>query len=326
LRISGRQLILPAAEKIHKESGDSGITMITSLDCIPCLIRQAIETLRIASTDENVHETVMRGILKIIAEADYKQSPPLIAQWLHRHLRGETGIDDPYKEIKKEFNELATFISDSLKYEILQSPDPVYAAVKLSIAGNVIDSGATAGITGSEIRRLINESYLEVLAGDVSEFLRDVAAAKKILYIADNAGEIVFDRLLIELLGPERITLAVRGFPVINDATIADARSAGLDKIVNIIENGSDAPGTILEECSVGFLKHYNESDLIISKGQGNYETLCDVNKNIFFLLKVKCRIISDHTGFPVGTHAVIKSMKDNEFPETFNSEVKTYA
>jgi len=300
--------------------------MKTSLECIPCLIRQTIETLRIASPDVDVHERVLRGILKIVADADFSQSPPFIAQWLHRHLREITGIDDPYIKVKDEFNTLALSIVDSVKDNILYSPDPLFDAVKLSIAGNVIDSGATAGITVSEIRKLIDISFSEVLAGDVSEFLQAAAAAEKILYIADNAGEIVFDRLLIGLLGPERITLAVRGFPVINDATIADARTAGLDKIVTIIENGSDAPGTILEECSEEFLKCFNESDLVISKGQGNYETLCDVEKNIFFLLKVKCRIIADHTGFPVGTHAIIRSVNVPVCSNKEICEVRLYA
>ncbi len=287
--------------------------MKTSLDCIPCLVRQAIETLRIASPDIDVHERVLRCIPKIIADADYSQSPPFIAQWFHRHLREITGIDDPYIKIKDEYNTLALSIADSFKDDILHSPDPLFDAVKLSIAGNVIDSGASAGITGSEIRTLIDISFSEVLAGDVSEFLQAAANSEKILYIADNAGEIVFDRLMIGLLGPERVT-------------IADARTAGLDKIVTVIENGSDAPGTILEECSEEFLKCFNESDLVISKGQGNYETLCDVEKNIYFLLKVKCRIIADHTGFPVGTHTVIRSVNVPASSDKEICGVKLYA
>jgi uncharacterized protein with ATP-grasp and redox domains len=128
------------------------------------------------------------------------------------------------------------------------------------------------------------------------------------LYLADNAGEIAFDRLLVERISPGRVTLAVRGAPVINDATLADAQAVGLDKIVEVIDNGSDAPGTILDDCHSDFRRRFAGADLIIAKGQGNYETLSDGPGNLFFLFKAKCPVIADHIGQPVGTQIMVQT------------------
>ena len=129
--------------------------------------------------------------------------------------------------------------------------------------------------------------------------------AKDILYLGDNAGEIVFDRLFIEQMPHEKVTYVVRGEPIINDVTIEDAREVDMFDLVDVIDNGSDAPGTILETCSHEFQQRFASSDLVIAKGQGNYETLSDVNKRIFFLLQVKCPVIAKDIGFEVGSFIV---------------------
>ena len=146
---------------------------------------------------------------------------------------------------------------------------------------------------------------------------------KKFCTLTDNAGEIVFDRLLIEQLPAENITVVVRGKPVINDAMMEDASIAGLPQIVEVINNGSDAPGTILESCSEKFRHRFEKADLIIAKGQGNYETLSDVDKNIFFLLKVKCPVIAEHLGCEID--AIILHDQNNihlEGVENGNEEI----
>ncbi|GAF94354.1 unnamed protein product, partial [marine sediment metagenome] len=126
--------------------------------------------------------------------------------------------------------------------------------------------------------------------------------------LADNAGEIAVDRLLIQELGPQRVTMAVRGAAVINDVTFADARQVGMPELVEVIDNGSDAPGTLLDDCSASFCKRFCEADLIIAKGQGSFETLSEIESNIFFLFKVKCPVIAAHVGLPTGTHALLRS------------------
>jgi len=147
----------------------------------------------------------------------------------------------------------------------------------------------------------------------IYEFRDAVRRAENILYLADNAGEIVLDRLLIGQLPVERVTVVVKGEPVINDATMDDAIIAGLPKIVEVIDNGSDAPGTILETCSQAFRNRFENTDLIIAKGQGNYETLSDANKNIFFILKAKCPIIARDLGCEIGEMILRKSEAFND-------------
>ena len=161
----------------------------------------------------------------------------------------------------------------------------------------------------SEVKKTINDSLSGYLnPKQVQIFKNAVIEAEKILYLADNAGEIVFDHLLIEQLPIEKITVVVKGSPVINDATIDDANVVGLGRIVEVIDNGSDGPGTILETCSQNFRDRFEGADLIIAKGQGNYETLSDIDKNIFFLLKAKCPVIARDLGCQVGKMILRKS------------------
>lgn len=282
--------------------------MKLKLDCVPCLVRHSIEAARFVSSEESFQKVIVDSVLSTLLNTDLSQSPPALARLIHKRIREISGIADPYKEAKRKFNALASSMIEGLKIQINRSPNPLHSAVKLAIAGNIIDSGAKTGLSEKDITDTVNSVFSETVMGDIDEFIKNALKAKHILFLADNAGEIFFDSLLIEKLGHPNIILAVRGYPVINDATIEDAAAAGLHKIVNIIENGSDAPGTVLEECSDEFRKYFTEADLVIAKGQGNYETLCDEKKNIYFLLKIKCPVIAEHTGFPVGSSAIIQS------------------
>jgi uncharacterized protein with ATP-grasp and redox domains len=231
-----------------------------------------------------------------------------LAQRIHRRLREMTGIDDPYRAQKDQHNRLALQLLPGLRKQVEASDDPLMTAAHLAIAGNIIDLGAKSGLREDEIHEAIQKTASEPLQGDVESFRQEVKSAGRILYLADNCGEIVFDTLLIEQLGPERVTVAVRGRPIINDATLDDARTAGLDRMVPIIGNGSDAPGTLLDDCSDEFREQFEQAGLILSKGQGNFETLSDCQKNIFFLFKVKCPVVAEAAGLPIGSHALRSS------------------
>jgi uncharacterized protein with ATP-grasp and redox domains len=279
------------------------------LDCIACFIRQALDAARLATDDEQIHEQVVRQVLKLAAKMDISQSPPAIGRKIHGLIRELIGNKDPYRELKQRSNRLALRMCAELKETVRTSEDPLETAVKLAIAGNIIDLGVKTSIKDSEIERIINDSLITDFDGQqIEDFRNAVNQAKQILYLADNAGEIVFDRLLIEQLPAEKVTLVVKGKPVINDATVEDAEFAGLSEIVKVIDNGSDAPGTILESCSQTFRNRFAEADLIIAKGQGNYETLSDVEKNIFFILKAKCSVIAKDLGCEVGEMILRKS------------------
>lgn len=167
--------------------------------------------------------------------------------------------------------------------------------------------GVNGKLTEAEVYAAFEQALSKPLVGDTEAFRQAVAKATAILYLADNAGEIACDRLLIQQLLPVRVTLVVRGGAVINDATRVDAEAARLHELVEVIENGSDAPGTLLSDCSEDFRKRFAEADLIIAKGQGNFETLSDAEANIFFLFKVKCPVIAAHVGLPVGTHVLTR-------------------
>jgi hypothetical protein len=229
-----------------------------------------------------------------------------MSQSIHRRLRDLTGIADVYREAKQRFNALALELLPELKAKVSEAEDPFAYAVRLAIAGNVIDLGVNSNLQEADIRRSLQKVLTEPFCGDIQLFRRTLLAAGRVLYLADNTGEIAFDRLLIEQLPAGHVTVAVRGGPVLNDATLADAQAVGLDRIAEVIDNGSDAPGTILDDCSQAFQDSFKRADIIIAKGQGNFETLCEAPANIFFLLKIKCSVVANQTGLPIGTQALI--------------------
>jgi len=284
------------------------------LDCIPCFVRQALDSARLVTDDEQIHEKVVREVLRLAADLDMSQSPPVIGQRIHRLIRKLICNNDPYHELKERFNRLALRMCAELEERVRTSEDPLETAVRLAIAGNIIDLGVKTSIKESDVEKIIRDCLTaDFNSRQVEEFRNAVSRAEKILYLADNAGEIVFDRLLIEQLPCEKVTVVVKGNPIINDATIEDADVAGLTRIVEVIDNGSDAPGTILESCSQAFRNRFAESDLVIAKGQGNYETLSDADKNIFFILKAKCPVIARDLGCEVGEMILRKSESFND-------------
>lgn len=280
--------------------------MKTYIECVPCIINQAIHLSRDLTDDHKKQESFLREVLKGLSEVSYNHSPPHIAAHVYRLIRQTLNNPDPYKKVKTEYNEIAKRLYPSLKKKVKSSRDRFRTAVKLAIAGNVIDFGSSQNF---ELDKTIKQVLTRKLAiDDVARFKREVKKAKKILYLGDNAGETFFDRLLIEEFPRKEIYYGVRGTPVINDATEEDAYFAGLDKLAQIISNGSDAPGTILEECSKEFRKIFKKADLVIAKGQGNYETLNEVKgKNIFFLFMVKCPVIACDAKCCVGDNVVWK-------------------
>ena len=274
--------------------------MKTYFDCIPCFLRQALDVARLVSNDEAFHERVLRGVLRDLTEMDLRSTPPEMGRRIHRLIRELTGIDDPYREAKEWSNTLALDLLPKLRATVENADDPLETAVRLAIAGNVLDFGAVRDMGESKLHEAIEHALNAPIDGDISEFRDAVNSAADILFLADNAGEIVFDRLLIEQLGPDKTTVVVKGSPVINDATMEDAEASGMIDLVDVIDNGSDVPGTIPEECSEDFRRRFDDAGLIIAKGQGNYETLSDVNKNIFFILKAKCPVIANDIGCEV--------------------------
>ena len=281
--------------------------MKTYYECLACIINQTIKNLSVV--EEKYRDDVLRNVIAELAKADYTLSPPELAKNTYDLIAKYTGGIDAYAEIKKISNKYILDLYDELKEIVEKSDDPFETALHLAVAGNIIDFGAKHNYSDEQIHHEIEKMLAADLSASHTDNLKqEIEAADKILYLGDNAGEIVFDKLFVEQLPTEKITFAVRGKPVINDATIEDAEEIGLTGLVNVIDNGSGYPGTVLKDCSTEFNKAFDEADLIISKGQGNYETLSEVNKNIFFLLRVKCDIVARDLNRKLGDFIVLKT------------------
>ncbi|MFP3937196.1 MAG: ARMT1-like domain-containing protein [Phycisphaerae bacterium] len=282
--------------------------MRTALDCIPCFLRQSLEAARFVSEDPALHERVLRDVLRFTGEMDMSQPPPVVGARIHTMLRDLTGNGDPYAAAKDRFNRMALDLLPALRRRVEESGDPFDTALRLAVAGNVVDLGVNGAITEQDVLDEIDRTLETPLRGGVESLRSAVADARSILYVADNAGEIVFDRLLIEQLPVGRVTLAVRGGPVINDATLDDARVAKLDDIADVVDTGSDCPGAVLPLSGRRFVRAFEQADVIISKGQGNFEGLSDAPGNVFFLLKAKCAVVASRMGVAVGTLVLLHS------------------
>ncbi|HNW92995.1 MAG TPA: ARMT1-like domain-containing protein [bacterium] len=280
--------------------------MQTALDCIPCFAWQAVNLARRFSDDPAVHEQIVRETLRGVADLDYTQTPPVVAQQIHRRLRALTGLDDPFAADKRRHNDMMLRLLPELERQVVAADDPLAAAVRFAIAGNVIDLGVRGGCDHDQLLTEVREAAAQPLAGDYAGFAQAVRGARRILYIADNAGEIVADRLLLAQLPSGTATVAVRGAPILNDAVMADAAYAGLTALVPVISSGCDAPGVIIAEGSAAFREAYAAADLVIAKGQGNFETLSGSSGPVWCLFRVKCGPVAAAAGLPVGSHAVL--------------------
>ena len=286
--------------------------MKTYLDCIPCFFRQALTAARISTDDETIQRHILNSVSTMIPDLALDVIPPEIAQKVYRIVYEITGNNDPYLEAKKLANMSAMSLYARMKDIVDSSNETLETACKLAIAGNAIDLGAQAEF--GSIYSIIEDSVgYQLDQEQYRKFKESVGQSSLILYLADNAGEIVFDRILIEQLlqiKKSKIVFVVREKPIINDATLDDALQVGLNKVATIISNGSDAPATILSQCSPEMLSYYRAADLIISKGQGNYESLSGRPENIFFLFKVKCPVIARDSGYDLDS-LVLTSSKD---------------
>ncbi len=272
--------------------------MKTYLECLPCFVEQALRASRIATRDEKNIKEVLDAVGCLIRETPMENTPAESGTKVYGIISRITGVKDPYREIKRKHIEEAKALLPELQKMIARAEDPLLAAIRLAIAGNVIDLGINKTFDlVADVRKIMQQDFGIF---DYAPFLKSLKAAKNILYIGDNAGESVFDKLLITQL-QKPVVYAVRSQPIINDATYEDALASGIGEVATIIPSGSIAPGTILRQSTPEFMKIYQTADLIISKGQGNYEGLSDEKRPIFFLLKAKCPVIARHLGVNEG-------------------------
>lgn len=275
--------------------------MKAELECIPCIMKQAYNTA-IRATDDPV---LIRKILNLTTDyvkvLNLGQTPADASNFAYKITSEVTGIADPYCKEKRKFNDLCLSMVNELNNRIETSEDPLHTAIKGAIFGNLIDLGI--GIK-FDIERDMEGIFEDPFAVDDYQEFKAMfdSGRKKILYLGDNAGEIVFDRLLIERIKDEHeVTFVVKRGPVINDATMEDARYVGMTDIVKVIDTGSDGIGIQWSSVSEEFMNSYKSANIIISKGQGNFETMSDKPVNSFFLLRVKCDCVARELGVEFG-------------------------
>lgn len=284
--------------------------MLLKPECISCILRMSISAINDLSLDEDEIKGLYAEILKIPALRGLNwdtTSAEVIEDVWRKVVTGINNPDPLYSE-KLNLNEKISAQYALLQRMVAEAADPLYMAVKLAILGNSLDLmmadnpfAIQTSITDRVKAPLSNENY--------SKFKQQLQASKRVLYFGDNAGEIVFDKLLIETIKkthPLEIDFVVRSIPTMNDATLKEARSVGIDKIVRVIENGIDGPlpGTVLRRCSQEVNDLVRRSDLIVSKGGGNFDTLDEermkIKKKISFLLLSKCEPYYRHFGVEI--------------------------
>jgi len=283
--------------------------MKTYEECLPCFFHQAERLLKMAKATKAVKAKILSELNEEIKKFPRTSCPPEMARIIFSILRRHTGLKDPYAKEKKKSNELCLKIYPKLKEMVENSKKPLMKAVELSIAGNILDFGTKKNLrVEEELKKILNNIRRKERPGvfNFEIFKKTLEKSEDILYLGDNAGETVFDRVLIEeilaIYKNKKITYAVKEKPILNDALREDAVFCGLDKHCKIISSGSTAPGTVLKICSKSFLKHFEKTSMIISKGQGNFEALYgNAKREIFFLFLAKCPVVCRERQFSVG-------------------------
>lgn len=266
--------------------------MKTSPACLPCFRRQAQYALPLATSDPALHEIMGGQIEQLLTGLDMSEAPPVNSIGLYRIISQVSQNPDPFSALKQRSNDLALRLRPIVENLIHQGGDPLYRSLLFAIAGNIIDYGSQQDfdLDGALRQCLHNEPVIN----DYQALRRELAQARTILYLADNCGEIVFDGLVIDQL-PAETTLVVKDGPIINDATAAEAVYCGLGQKCRVISNGVVCPGTPLARCGQELQDLFEAADVVISKGQGNFETLSEVKRPVYHLLTIKCPVVASH-------------------------------
>lgn len=270
--------------------------MKTTLDCLPCLLKQTLQAARLATSDLTIQKEIMGTISKLLPHLDLDVSPPENSILVYDTIADLSGCTDPFATIKQTSNRLGKSLQHQVRQIIAASDDPLYTACLYSVAGNIIDYGSLHEFNPEEVIHSCRQKQFSI--NDYAPFREKLNHASSLLYLGDNSGEIVFDTLVIEQLKKQfpklSITFVVKQRPIINDALMEDAVDCGLPDLCTVIDNGTGCPGAPLNLCSKEFRAYFNNADIIISKGQGNFETLSE-QKGLYFLLICKCAIVGRH-------------------------------
>jgi len=277
------------------------LAMRAKPDCIVCMFRQALNTARLVSDDPELHLKVLARVAETVPGIAMDRTPANLSQPAYEIVSELTGSRDPYAEQKRLNNTAALEVLPDVAAMVAAAQDPLDAALHAAVAGNVIDLGIGHAF---DIERDIAElMHRDFAVNAIEDFRRDIGPARKVLYLGDNAGEIVFDTLLVtEIIksGAEAV-FTVKSGPIINDATMADAEAVGMTQLVPVMETGAADIGVDWRNVSDEFREAFESADVIVAKGHGNFETCNERGENIYFLLKAKCAMVAEELGVKLG-------------------------
>jgi uncharacterized protein with ATP-grasp and redox domains len=277
--------------------------MKAHLDCVPCIQEQALRAARAAGASQSQQRTILRRVLEHLAQADWTDTPLALGMGVHRIVRELTGVDDPFEQAKARANEAALALYPGLQEQVRNAEDPLHMAVRLALAGNIMDLGAMESYDLTAT--LDRVASLEFAVDDFDQLAQQLDQAREIILFADNTGEIVFDRLLLETILAQRaldVAVVVKSGPFINDATMRDVEQVGLAEVANLhvleVSNGDDDeyPAYASDEVA----RWIADNDVVIAKGQANYEALSEYS-GIFYMLMAKCPPVAATIGVEVG-------------------------
>jgi damage-control phosphatase, subfamily I len=271
-------------------------------ECLSCIFPQVLRTAKLVSDDPVMWEKAIRMLAERVKTLKLEdETPASVSMPVYEIIKEITGIEDPYDKIKKETNAAAKRVLPALEKLVLAAKDPLSSAVHMAAAGNIIDFGLNHDLDME--RDILPTASQEFAIDDIEEFRNDIKPGVKVLYLGDNSGEIIFDKVLIEKmieLGAE-VTFVVKSGPILNDVTMEDAEYAGITGIAKVIGTGSADLGINWKKISKEFSEHYANADIIISKGHANFETVSGKEGNIYFILKTKCESVARELNNSVG-------------------------
>lgn len=269
------------------------------LDCIPCQQRSVLRMLRLATEDRRIHETVLRDVVSLLARSDWGCDPMTLTKRSYDMITAATGNLDPYQELKLKSNDEVLRMYPGLQQLVQNSFNPLLTACKLAVAGNIMDFGAMDNFNIQETIDYVLKT--DFAANEYVRFATELQEASSLLLFADNAGEIVLDKLLLETILQrrrlEKLTVVVKDQAIINDATLQDVDYVGLADLPHIEFRLANRPSDGLSGWMPAEIDSWiEEHDMVLSKGQANYESLSE-HKGIYFLLIAKCPIVAEDTG-----------------------------
>ena len=268
--------------------------------CLPCVVNQVIKVANI--TGINTKEELLREVFTYLSKMNFDETTPEIIGEIFEMIKRHTDNPDPYKETRNYYNTLFMELLPEFESKIEQAENSFMSAIRYAIVGNIIDFNPIHNTLLEDIYDCFEKmEQLELAIDDSHALMKDISNAGTLLYLGDNCGEICMDKILlkkIKELNPNvKLLFGVRGKPVVNDSISEDAYSVGIDEYAEVIDNGDGSLGTVLNRTSPAFKEVYKKADVVIAKGQANYECLSEENKNIYFLLMTKCDVIAKDIG-----------------------------